>query len=125
MQDLTSSISASGTCLFTSFAIGVDEIAEELTTITGVNYTGEDVMKIGERIYNIERLFIMKAGYKKEDDNLPPRLLNDPVPAGPAKGSVSRLPEMLPVYYKIRGWDENGVPTKEKLEELDLLDYAL
>jgi aldehyde:ferredoxin oxidoreductase len=124
-QDLTAALSASGTCLFTSFAIGGDDIAAELTAATGVTYTADDVMKIGERIYNLERLFIMKAGYTKADDTLPPRLLNDPIPAGPSKGTVSHLGEMMPVYYEERGWDEDGVPTPEKLEELGISAYAL
>ncbi len=124
-QDLTSALSASGTCLFTSFAIGGDDIAAELTAATGVTYTADDFMKIGERIYNLERLFIMKAGYTKDDDTLPLRLLNDPIPAGPSKGTVSHLSEMLPVYYEERGWDEDGIPTAEKLEELGLTAYAL
>ena len=119
-QDLTATISSSGTCLFSSFAIGAEEIAAELTATTGVPYSADDVMKIGEKIYNIERLFILKAGITGKDDTLPPRLLNDPIPAGPSKGTVSHLYEMLPEYYEIRGWDENGVPTQEKLDELDL-----
>ena len=67
----------------------------------------------------------MKAGYTKVDDTLPPRLLNDPIHAGPSKGTVSHLVEMMPVYYEERGWDEDGVPTMEKLEELGLSAYAL
>jgi aldehyde:ferredoxin oxidoreductase len=47
-------------------------------------------------------------------------MLNEPLPDGPAKGHVNRLDEMLPDFYKARGWDENGVPTKEKLAELGL-----
>ncbi|MDD4254167.1 MAG: aldehyde ferredoxin oxidoreductase family protein [Methanofollis sp.] len=119
-QDLTGALSASGTCLFSSFAIGADEIAAELKAATGIDYTTEKVMQIGERIWNMERMFIIKNGYSEKDDTLPPRLLNDPIPAGPAKGQVSRLPEMLPKYYEIRGWDKHGVPKKEKLAELGL-----
>jgi len=119
-QDLTGALSASGTCLFASFAIGADEIAAELKAATGVDYTPERIMEIGERIWNMERMFIIKNGYTGKDDTLPPRLLNDPIPTGPAKGKVSRLPEMLPKYYEIRGWDKNGVPKKEKLAELGL-----
>jgi len=52
------------------------------------------------------------------DDTLPPRLLNDPIPAGPSKGSVHRLPELLPAYYAERGWDAAGVPTAETLKNL-------
>ncbi|QSZ67551.1 aldehyde ferredoxin oxidoreductase [Methanofollis aquaemaris] len=123
-QDLTGALSASGTCLFASFAIGADEIAAELSAATGVEFTTEKVMEIGERIYNMERMFIVKNGYSGKDDALPPRLLNDPIPAGPAKGGVNHLPEMLPHYYDIRGWDADGIPTQKKLEELGLADMA-
>jgi aldehyde:ferredoxin oxidoreductase len=123
-QDLTGALSASGTCLFASFAIGADEIAAELKAATGVDYTPEKVMQIGERIWNLERMFIVKNGYSGKDDVLPPRLLHDPIPAGPAKGKVSRLPEMLPHYYEIRGWDADGIPKKEKMEELGLANLA-
>ncbi|MBP2146995.1 aldehyde:ferredoxin oxidoreductase [Methanofollis sp. W23] len=123
-QDLTAALSSSGTCLFASFAIGADEIAAELKVTTGVDYTPERIMAIGERIWNMERVFNLKNGYTAADDTLPPRLLNDPIPRGPAKGRVSRLPEMLPEYYKVRGWDEQGVPTQEKLKELGLEKLA-
>ncbi|QYZ79521.1 aldehyde ferredoxin oxidoreductase [Methanofollis formosanus] len=119
-QDLTAALSSSGTCLFSSFAIGADEIAAELKATTGVDYTPERIMAIGEKIWNMERIFNIKNGYTAADDTLPPRLLNEPIPRGPAKGQVSRVPEMLPQYYKVRGWDEKGVPTQEKLEELGL-----
>jgi aldehyde:ferredoxin oxidoreductase len=75
-------------------------------------------MECGDRIYNLERLLNLKAGLTKNDDSLPPRILNEPIPTGPKKGKVSRLPEMLPAYYKTRGWDENGVPTEKKLKAL-------
>jgi aldehyde:ferredoxin oxidoreductase len=123
-QDLTGALSASGTCLFASFAIGADDIAAELKAATGIDYTPEKVMEIGERIYNLERMFIVKNGYSGKDDTLPPRLLNDPIPAGPAKGGVNRLGEMLPHYYELRGWDASGIPKKEKLEELGLANLA-
>ena len=77
-------------------------------------------MKCGERIWNLERLFNLKAGFSSADDTLPPRLLGDPMPEGPHKGRVSRVPEMLPRYYEARGWDARGVPTPEKLAELGL-----
>jgi len=118
-QDLTAVIDSSGMCLFTSFALGADVYAELLNAATGTDYTTESVMEAGERIYNLERLFNQKAGMKPEDDTLPKRLLEEPIPAGPAKGGVSRLPEMLPEYYKIRGWVD-AFPTKETLEKLGL-----
>ncbi|MBN1931097.1 MAG: aldehyde ferredoxin oxidoreductase family protein [Desulfobacterales bacterium] len=119
-QDLTAAIDSSGVCLFTTFGLGGEEIAAQLAALTGVDYTAEKILECGDRIYNLERLFNIKAGFSKDDDTLPPRLLNDPIPAGPAKGHVNRLFEMLPAYYKTRGWDENGVPTQEKIEDLGL-----
>ena len=85
---------------------------------TGSAYTPDEVLKAADRVYTLERLFLMKAG--STVDTLPPRMLNEPLPEGPAKGQVARLDEMLPDFYVERGWDENGWPTKEKLQELGL-----
>ena len=86
----------------------------------GLSYSDDDLLKAGERIWNLERLFNLKAGFTKKDDTLPPRLLNEPIPSGPAKGEVCKLHQMLPEYYKLRGWDEEGKPTKEKLAALGI-----
>jgi aldehyde:ferredoxin oxidoreductase len=77
----------------------------------------EELVSIGERISNLERLFNLKAGFTKADDTLPKRLLEEP---GGPKGDVCRLNEMLPEYYQLRGWDENGVPTTDKMSGLGL-----
>ncbi len=119
-QDLTAALDSTGACLFTTFGIGADELAALLTTATGVPYSTEEFMKAGARIWNIERLFNLKAGLTAKDDTLPPRMLNDPMPAGPCKGEVSKLDKMLPEYYTLRGWSKDGVPTKEKLAELGI-----
>ena len=119
-QDLTAAVDASGGCIFGTFGMGGDDYAAMLSALTGVNYTSTAIIQAGERIWNLERLFNLKAGLTKEDDTLPERLLNMPVPEGPAKGMVSRLPEMLPEYYQLRGWDENGIPTEQRLKELQL-----
>lgn len=119
-QDLTAVIDSSGLCLFTSFALGAPDYAELLNKATGYNYTIEEMMQAGERIWNLERSYNLKAGIEPADDTLPERLLTDPVPAGPNKGQVHRLGELLPKYYEIRGWTKEGVPTDEKLKELGL-----
>jgi len=119
-QDLTAALDSTGACLFTTFGIGGDELAALLSGATGVKYTTEDFMTAGERIWNLERLWNLKAGMSGEDDTLPERLLKDPIPAGPSKGEVNHLDQMLPKYYEIRGWDETGVPTPEKLAALRL-----
>ncbi len=89
-------------------------MAALLSTATGVPYSIEEFMKAGDRIWNMERLFNMKSGLTAKDDTLPPRMLKDPMPAGPCKGEVNKLDKMLPEYYALRGWGKDGVPTKEK-----------
>ena len=119
-QDLTSAVDAAGMCLFTTFALGAPAIAAQLAGATGVEYTAEEVALIGERIYNMERMYNLSVGFTSADDTLPERMLKEPIAAGPMKGHVSRLPEMLPHYYEARGWDKDGVPTPEKLAALGL-----
>lgn len=119
-QDLTAVIDSSGICLFTTFGLGLPEIAAMLRNATGMEGSDEEILKAGERIWNLEKLFNIKAGFGKKDDTLPPRLLNEPLTSGPAKGKVAELDVMLREYYAVRGWDEEGVPTGEKLSELSL-----
>jgi len=119
-QDLTSVIDSMGMCLFTSFALGAPEYAKLLNAGKGTNYSPEELLLVGERIYNIERLFNKAAGMKPEDDCLPKRLTEEPITNGLSEGQVSQIAITLPQYYKERGW-ENAFPTKETLERLDLL----
>ncbi len=119
-QDLTAVIDAAGLCLFTSFALGLSDYTDLINAGTGFNYTDEELLKVGERIWNLERMFNIKAGVGPEQDTLPKRLLEEPMPDGPNKGHVVKLSELLPRYYKTRGWDEKGYPTEEKLKELGL-----
>ena len=112
---------APGLCLFTGFAGGVLETFVPLVAAaTGVDYTVDDFETIGEKTWNLERLWNLKAGLTKADDNLPKRLLSEPHTDGPSAGVTVDLDAMLPVYYSERGWDEEGVPTEEKLAELGL-----
>lgn len=119
-QDLTAVVDSAGICLFTTFAIGLPEIAAMIRTAVGVDYTDEEVLQIGERIWNLEKMFNLQAGFTKKDDNLPPRLLNEPLPSGAAKGKVNQLGVMLAEYYDVRGWDKEGIPTEKKLKELSI-----
>jgi aldehyde:ferredoxin oxidoreductase len=119
-QDLTALVDSSGMCLFTTFAIGIAEIQAVLKPATGIDYTAESLMVAGDRIWNLERLFNLKAGFTAKDDTLPQRLLKEPIPEGPSKGHVAELDKMLPQYYKVRGWTAEGIPKEEKLKELGL-----
>jgi aldehyde:ferredoxin oxidoreductase len=119
-QDLTAALDSSGCCLFATFGIAGAELTEMLAALTGVDYTLDEFMLIGARVWNQERLWNLKAGFTSADDTLPARLLTEPIKTGPSKGEISHLGDMLPEYYELRGWDEKGVPTKAKLKELSL-----
>ena len=118
-QDLTAVIDSMGHCLFTSFAMGAQEYTDLLNAATGTNWTADQVLEIGDRIYNIERMFNKAAGMKPEDDRLPKRLLQEPITNGPSQGMVSQLPLTLPQYYAARGWVD-AFPTDETLKKLGL-----
>lgn len=119
-QDLTAVIDSLGMCLFTSFAIGADEYTGLFNAIVGEEWTSAELLEAGERIWNMERMFNLAAGIEPSEDKLPKRLVDEPIPAGPSKGQVHRLSELLPQYYKERGWSEDGKPSAEKLAELSI-----
>jgi len=119
-QDVTAVVDAVGICLFTTFAIGIPQVMNFLNASTGNSFSEDDLMLCGERIWNMERQFNLAAGIDPSQDTLPKRLLKDPLPDGPMKGSVARLSEMLPEYYELRGWSAAGIPTDAKLAELGL-----
>jgi aldehyde:ferredoxin oxidoreductase len=119
-QDLTALIDSSGLCLFTSFAMGADEYALILNKVLGTDWTAEDILTAGERIWNLEREFNLEAGVDPSQDTLPKRLLEDGIAEGPSKGHVTRLSEMLPEYYEVRGWTKEGIPTEKKKKELGI-----
>lgn len=126
MQNIFATIDSAEWCKFTAMAVfstlkcEVDLYAKLLTTATGFFIDEVEFKKIGERIYNLERLFNIREGLTKEDDNLPSRFLDEPLPEGPAKGQTADIKDNLQEYYHIRGWDELGVPSNRKLEELDI-----
>ncbi len=127
-EDLFTVIDAAGLCVFLSirylcdadYEVTPTRMAEVLSLATGADYTAESLMQAGDRIYNLERMFLLEAGFTKADDTLPKRMLEEPLPEGPAKGHVVELDVMLPEFYQLRGWNEDGVPTDAKLEELGL-----
>ncbi len=119
-QDLTGVIDSAGLCLFTSFALGADDYADLINAATGYDMSTDEVMKIGERVWNLERIFNLESGIDPKEDTLPKRFLEDPLPDGPQKGATVRLDVLVPEYYKARGWNEKGIPTDEKRKELGL-----
>ncbi len=119
-QDLTATIDSMIACLFTTFALTPDIYAQLLSTVTGIEMDGNALLKTGERIWNIEKLFNLREGLSRKDDTLPKRLLEQPLKHGLSKGYKIEFELLLDEYYKIRGWDENGIPRQEKLKELGL-----
>ena len=119
-QDISTAVDAVGLCIFLTFGTTLESIRPILTAATGLDLTDEEFVRAGERIWNLEKLWNLKAGLSAADDTLPKRMLEEPIPAGPAAGEVNKLSEMLPAYYRARGWDEDGRPTQEKLTELGI-----
>jgi len=122
-QDVTASLYSLIACDFSTGTIGVDRYVSLLNAATGWNYDKKKFIEIGERIWNLIRLYNIREGITKKDDSLPERIHSDPLPDGVARGK--KLPKknfdiMLREYYEARGWDENGVPKKETLERLGL-----
>ncbi|MFO7772782.1 MAG: aldehyde ferredoxin oxidoreductase family protein [Dehalococcoidia bacterium] len=121
-QDFVAVVDSSGLCwsIFGGLLMLKDELVTQLKLATGVDYNERSMMLAGERIFNLERLFSLKAGITGSDDTLPSRMLEEPMLKGQAEGQVVRLAEMLPEYYRLREWDRDGVPTSEKLAQLKL-----
>ncbi len=118
-QDFTCVVNSTVNCLFSTFALGAEDYASLLSPITGWELNQEELLKIGERIYNLERVIINRYGFSGSDDTLPKRLLEEPMPEGAAKGQVVELEKMKEEYYELRGWVD-GIPTQEKLKELGI-----
>ena len=123
-HDLTAVIDSLGLCIFTTFGLGLPDYVHLYNAVIGDEYTDETLLQAGDRIWTLEKIFNLKAGLTKADDTLPRRLLEDPIVAGPSKGNVHHLKVLLPEYYSVRGWDENGVPKPETLKTLGLDEYV-
>ena len=119
-QDATSVFDSAGICIFTSFAWTLTDVQPQVQAACEGDWSMDKLNEVGERIWNMERQFNLAAGLTAKDDDLPPRLKTEPAKTGPAKGLVNGIDKMRPEYYKIRGWDANGVPEKATLERLGL-----
>jgi len=113
-------------CMLTiiGYSIEPSQYAKHLSALTGFNYDKDHLLLAGERIWNLQRAFNIREGFTRDDDRLPARLTNEPAPTGPAKGSTIHLEPMLDTYYQARGWDRNGIPTRERLRLLGLEHIA-
>ena len=119
-QDATAAVDSSGLCVFTTFAWTLDDIAPQLDAACEGDWSTGKLLEVGERIWNLERDFNLKAGLTGKDDTLPKRLRKDAAKSGPAKGMVNELDSMLPRYYELRGWTPQGELTAETRQRLNL-----
>lgn len=119
-QDTTAVMDSLGLCNWPLMGLKFNNFVPMVNSCLGTGYRPDDLLMIGERIWNMERLFNIKAGFDPVDDTLPERFLKEPIPDGPAAGQISRLDEMLGEYYNIRGWNQDGLSRPEILKTLDL-----
>jgi aldehyde:ferredoxin oxidoreductase len=119
-QDVIAMVDSTGTCLFTMGAWGTAEFGALIRADLGDEWSDERLIDTGERIWNLERLFNLEAGFTAADDTLPPRLLSTPAPSGTAAGRVAEIDRMLPEYYRLRGWSGDGYPETTTLARLGI-----
>jgi aldehyde:ferredoxin oxidoreductase len=128
MENALSVLDALGGCKFMGVLISAGEIVELVQAATGWDFDLDEFRKCGDRLQTMARAYCVREGLRREQDILPERLMSDPLPDGPAQGMVldrASLEKMKDAYYELRGWDvASGVPTRSKLQELDL-DYLI
>ncbi|MCK4432962.1 MAG: aldehyde ferredoxin oxidoreductase, partial [Methanomicrobia archaeon] len=98
----------------------INHFTELLNTATGFNLTEDEYLKTGERIWNLTKIFNVKNGVTRKDETIPKRIMEETLEIDEARIGKDTFEKMLDEYYKMRGWDENGIPKKEKLRELNL-----
>ncbi len=130
-EQLHSVLNSLGICFFVSVWEGRDLLRESdlvnlVSTATGWDWDEQDLMRAGERIHNLERLFnFVHAGFDHKDDVPPKRFFDEPIKSGPYKGESldrERFAAMLRENYALHGWNKDGLPTKETLADLGLLE---
>jgi aldehyde:ferredoxin oxidoreductase len=121
-QDFSCMMDSITICLFLTIGPGIQpsDYVAALNYGTGFDMTFDEFMKTGERIHNLKRMFCVKRGISGKDDMLPARIMTQRLPTGGTKGNIFNMGLMLNEYYAVRGWDSDGIPTREKLIELGL-----
>ena len=121
MQDYCALVNSLVLCVFMPDGgdLSFTSILNIFNSITGWEWDVQEAMKCGERIFTMQRLINLRDGYSKKDDILPPKMYV-PAKKGFRAGKVPPVEELINEYYRLREWDENGHPSKRKLQELDL-----
>jgi aldehyde:ferredoxin oxidoreductase len=126
-QDFLATMYSLVECEFTRSKLQRDHYCKLLSAVTGWSINVDEYMEIGERVWNLVRVFNIREGFTRAQDVLPKRFMTEPLPSGPAKGhliSSQALNKMLNEYYVLRGWNEQGIPTPDKLNNLGLSDIV-
>ncbi len=113
LQNLGAVLDSLPVCKFAAHVLTPDHLSRLVSAATGLTMSAEGLLQTGERIWNLERMFNLRAGFTSSEDTLPPRMLFEPIPAGPSAGRVVDLAPMLREYYVYRGWNEAGILTPE------------
>jgi aldehyde:ferredoxin oxidoreductase len=100
--------------------VGPERICQIVNIALGWDWTPEELLTTGDRIFQLKRLINLRLGVTAADDTLPQRFLEEPRPDGSAAGVLPDLAHMLPIYYQLRDWDQDGVPRPRRLEQLGL-----
>ncbi len=127
LQHIRPLLDALGCCRLQWVELGMplDYYVPAMKTITGIDRSWDDLIHVAERVWNLTRSFWVREmdGFGREWDYPPPRWYTDPVPTGPSKGKLvtkENVDKLLDMYYEQRGWNQNGIPTREKLDQLGL-----
>jgi aldehyde:ferredoxin oxidoreductase len=108
-------------CVFPAYGMSLKELWQLVKAATGFDYPKvTDLERVGERISTLARLFNVREGFARQADTLPARNLTQPMAVGPASGQVVELDPMLDEYYRIMGWDSQGIPTEQRLKDLEI-----
>ncbi|GAB6159275.1 aldehyde ferredoxin oxidoreductase family protein [Desulfotomaculum varum] len=109
-----------GICSTNQAGFGRPQQIEAFKHITGIELTEQELLFRAERIFNMEKMFNVKLGFSRKDDTLPKRFTQESMTVGPTSGQTVNLDALLDEYYHVMGWDNNGIPTREKLAEMGL-----
>jgi aldehyde:ferredoxin oxidoreductase len=120
LQDWMAIFDSLGICKFTMGQIGPSDMAEWIRLVEGETYSVADLMRIGERLFTMKRLYSTRLGISRKDDTISDRILTWGRKGGGADRTLPHLEKMLEEYYEVRGWSEDGIPTEERLKELDI-----
>lgn len=122
-EDLMCLFNSLKLCYFSLLGVTLTDIHKWLNQVTGWDISLGELIKAGERISNLKRLYNIRLGISRKDDILPPRILTHKTEGG-AENNLPPVGTMLSEYYDFRGWTQEGIPKPEKLEELGLGQYG-